>query len=181
MNRDDTNHGVAMETIIRARRQDEIDKCVALLADVHAADGYPTQWPADPHTWLAPKNLLGAWVAADVDTLVGHVALWPAIGDSAAPVWSAGSGLPVDQIAAVSRLFVAPSARGRGLGAALLAAACAEAYTRRLRPALNVVDHDRRAIALYERAGWRRIASAPASWALASGERPLMHYYLAPG
>ena len=170
----------AMEPIIRARRQDEIAMCVALLADVHVVDGYPTRWPTDPHDWLTPKNLLAAWVAEDKGALLGHVALCAATGDAAAPVWSAASGLPADQIAAVARLFVAPSARGRRLGAALLAAACAEAYSRRLRPALDVVDHDSAAMALYERAGWQRIASAPAPWTLANGERPVLHYYLAP-
>jgi len=170
----------AMEPIIRARRQDEIAMCVALLADVHVVDGYPTRWPTDSHDWLTPKNLLAAWVAEDKGPLLGHVALCAATGDVAAPVWSAASGLPPDRIAAVARLFVAPNARGRRLGAALLAAACAEAYSRRLRPALDVVDHDSAAMALYERAGWQRIASAPAPWTLANGERPVLHYYLAP-
>ncbi len=169
-----------METNIRARRQDEIDTCVALLAAVHVVDGYPTRWPEDPHDWLTPRNLLAAWVAEDEGALLGHVALCTATGDAAAPVWSAASSLPADQLAAVARLFVAPSGRGRGLGAALLAAAGAEAYARGLRPALDVVDHDSAAMALYERAGWQRIASAPASWALANGERLVLHYYLAP-
>ncbi len=181
MSEDDTRPGAAVGTAIRGRRQDDMDRCVALLADVYAADGYPARWPADPHTWLAPEDLLGAWVAEDADGLAGHVVLWPANGDSAAPVWSAASDLPADRLAAVSRLFVAPRARGRGLGARLLAAAHAEANARRLHAALTVVDHDRGALALYERAGWRRVASIPASWALANGEHPLLHYYLAPG
>ncbi len=180
MNEDDTRPSDAPGVIIRARRHDELDRCVALLAAVHAADGYPARWPADPHLWLAPQNLLGAWVAEDADGLAGHVVLWPAVGDPAAPVWSAASGLPADRLAAVSRLFVAPRARGRGLGAALLAVARAAADAHRLHPVLDVVDHDRRALALYERAGWRRVVSAPAPWALANGAHPLMHYYLAP-
>jgi GNAT superfamily N-acetyltransferase len=167
-----------MKMIIRARRQDEIDACVALLADVHAADGYPMYWPADPPRWLTPDNLLTAWVAEDENTLLGHVALCSAVGDSAAPLWSAASGLTTERIAVVAKLFVAPSARGRGLGTALLAEACAEARTRDLRPALEVLDHDRGAIALYERTGWHRVASAPAPWARASGGEALLHYYL---
>jgi GNAT superfamily N-acetyltransferase len=151
-----------------------------LLAAVHAADGYPLHWPANPHQWLAPERLLAAWVAEGGQTVLGHVALCGAAGDAAAPLWSASSGLPPEQLAVVAKLFVAPGTRGRGLGAALLATACAEACSRGLRPALDVLDHDRGAIALYERTGWQRVASAPAPWAQASGGPALLHYYLAP-
>jgi len=180
---DDTRAGDAPGTIVRCRRHGDMDECVAMLAEVHTVDGYPTRWPADPQGWLTPENLFGAWVAKGDDGLLGHVALCAAAGDEAAPVWAAASGVPADRIAAVSRLFVSPRARGRGLGAVLLAAACAAASARGLSPALDVVvvGHDRNAaMALYERAGWRRVASAPAPWALANGEHPLMHYYLAP-
>lgn len=170
------------EWIIRARRPGEIDTCVAVLADVHAADGYPMYWPADPAKWLTPENVLAAWVAEDahgVHRLIGHVALCAAVGESAAPMWSAASGLPAEAIAVVAKLFVAPSARGHELGAALLAEACAEARTRGLRPALEVLDHDQAAIALYERMGWRRVASAPAAWGPTSGGQVVLHYYIA--
>jgi GNAT superfamily N-acetyltransferase len=169
-----------IETVIRARRQDEIDECVALLAETHSRDGYPNEWPANPEAWLQPTNLLAAWVAEHGDVRVGHVALCSALGHFAAPLWSEASGLPVERIGAVSRLFVAPSARGRGLGAALLDEACAEAYVRGLRPALDVLDTDRAAIALYERAGWDRVASVPAPWKSGNGEHTVLHCYLAP-
>jgi GNAT superfamily N-acetyltransferase len=165
---------------VRARRREDIAACVALMAEVHAADGYPLHWPADPRRWLAPEGLLAAWVAEDEHALTGHVALCGAAGDPAAPLWSAATGLPPERLAAVARLFVAPGVRGRGLGAALLAAACAEAGGRGLRPALEVLDHDRGATALYERAGWRRVASVPAAWAGERGGLPLLHYYVAP-
>ena len=166
--------------IVRARRQDDIDACLALLAEVHTADGYPLHWPADAPRWLTPEKLLAAWVAEDEGTVIGHVALCGAVGDAAAPLWSAASGLPPDRIAEVTRLFVAPGARGRGVGAALLAKAWAEARSRGLRSALEVLDHDQRAIALYERTGWRLVASVPAPWAQAAGGPALLHYYLAP-
>ncbi len=162
--------------MIRARRDDEIDACVALLADVHAADGYPLHWPADASRWLTPDSLLAAWVAEDEQTVLGHVALCGAVGDAAAPLWA----LPPERLAVVAKLFVASRARGRGLGAALLATARAAARSRGLRPALEVLDHDRGALALYERTGWRRVASAPAPWASADGGQAWLHYYLAP-
>ena len=165
--------------IIRARRPDDLDASVGVMAEVHATDGYPLYWPADARSWLTPDRLLAAWVAEDEGTVVGHVTLCSAVGDAAAPLWSQASGLPPDRLAAIGRLFVAPRARGRGVGASLLAQACAEARLRRLRPALEVLDHDRGAIALYERLGWCRVASATAEWARAGGGQALL-YYIAP-
>jgi GNAT superfamily N-acetyltransferase len=166
--------------IIRLRRQDDIAACVQLLALVHAADGYPTRWPADPSTWLTPRNLIAAWVAEEERASLGHVALRRIEGDAGATVWSAACGLPPEQIAEVSRLFVAPGARGRGLGAALLEAARAEARRRGPRAALKVLEHDQAAITLYERVGWRRIASTRMPWTVADEAEALLHYYIAP-
>jgi GNAT superfamily N-acetyltransferase len=176
---DDDFTGKASTTIIRARRPDDLDACVGVLAEVHTADGYPLYWPTDPRSWLTPDSLLAAWIAEDEGTVIGHVTLCSALGDGAAPIWSQASGLPPDHLAAIGRLFVALSARGRGLGAALLAQACAEARLRGLRPALEVLDHDRGAIALYERQGWRRVASVLAEWARA-GSGQALFYYIAP-
>jgi GNAT superfamily N-acetyltransferase len=169
-------------TRIRTRREDDLDRCVGVLADVHAVDGYPLYWLYDPLGWLSPVNLLVAWVAQEKDGLpTGHVALCAAAGDPGAPVWSAASGYPPERLAVVAKLFISPHARGRGLGTALLTTAIAEARRLDLLPALEVLDHDRSAIALYERTGWRRVASVPALWAQATeGQAMLLHYYLAP-
>jgi hypothetical protein len=35
-------------------------------------------------------------------------------------------------------------------------------------------------MALYERKGWRRIASVPASWAVIDGKEHLLHYFISP-
>lgn len=165
---------------LRPRQPDDMAACVAVLADVHAASGYPLHWPADPAKWLTSDNLLAAWVAEDEQAVLGHVALCDTEDEPSAPAWSAAAGLPPRQLAAVAKLFVAPHARGRGIGAALLAEACAEARTRGLTPVLEVLDHDRAAIALYERAGWRRVASNPVPWAQAGDAPMLLHVYIAP-
>lgn len=56
-------------------------------------------------------------------------------------------------------LFVAPRARGRGVGSALLDAVAAEARARGFREVrLDVVDENPRARALYERHGFRAVA-----------------------
>jgi hypothetical protein len=66
----------------------------------------------------------------------------------------------------------------------LLTYACAESDGRGLRLALEVLAHDQHAIALYERLGWRRVASVAAAWARTSesqrDDQALLHYYLAP-
>jgi GNAT superfamily N-acetyltransferase len=165
---------------IRVREPEDMDRCIALLAAVHATDGYPLHWPADPRAWLTPTSLLAAWVAEHGGMVAGHVALCAVTGDAGAPLWSAASGIPAEGLGAVTRLFVSLEVRGRQLGAALLDEATAGARSRGLLPVLEVLDHDRAAMALYERIGWRRVASAPAAWAQGSGGRPLLHYYLAP-
>lgn len=174
------NAGFDRMAAIRARKPDDMGACIELLADVHAADGYPMRWPADPPKWLTPDTLLAAWVAENQSGLIGHVALCRAEGETAASAWSAATGLPPERIGEVAKLFIAPRARGCGLGAALLAFACGEARICGLRPALEVLDHDRRAIALYERAGLRRVGSAMASWASTSADLVILHYYIAP-
>lgn len=169
-----------MKTSIRPRRDEDIDRCVSVLERVHAVDGYPMQWPANPREWLAPERLLAAWVAEDADGAVGHVAVHSGEGDPAASHWTERLGRPLEQIAVLAQLFVSPNARGHGLGATLVAHACDEARARGLFPALNVLDHDRAAIQLYEHAGWYRVASTPAPWGRELGEPQLLHYYLAP-
>lgn len=169
------------------RREHDLAACIRALVEVHATDQYPTRWPADPAAWLSPAPFLAAWVArvtrrsADA---CGHIALSGVVdgaGDDAggAP-WLVDSGLPAARLAEVGRLFVAPDARGLGLGARLLEAACAEARRRGLRPALKVLDHDRAAMALYDRAGWRRVATVETPWVVADPSMALLHYYLGP-
>jgi GNAT superfamily N-acetyltransferase len=166
--------------VVRLRQQGDIAACVRLLASVHATDGYPTRWPADPAAWLSPGRLLAAWVVERREILLGHIALCGAVGDTGAPVWTAATGLPPERIAEVARLFIAPDARGQGFGATLLETACAEARRLGFRPTLKVLDHDRAAIALYERLGWRRVASARMPWAVPRDDEALLHYYVAP-
>ena len=165
---------------LRPRQPDDIAQCVTLLADVHAASGYPLLWPDDPAEWLSPDNLLAAWVAEGDGAVIGHVALRRAEDQLSAPAWSAATGLPPRRRADVAKLFVAPRARGLGIGTTLLSAARAEAGRRGLTPVLEVLDHDRAAIALYERAGWRRVASDPVPWAPSGSAPMLLHAYIAP-
>jgi [ribosomal protein S18]-alanine N-acetyltransferase len=62
--------------LIRARREQDVPRCVTLLRAVHEHDGYPAVWPSDPGRWMTSAGTdLAAWVAVDGDGMIrGHVA-----------------------------------------------------------------------------------------------------------
>ncbi|MER8070658.1 GNAT family N-acetyltransferase [Streptomyces sp. NPDC094034] len=150
---------------VRRRGRDDLDACVRVLGEVHKADGYPVNWPEHPMGWLAQPAQLDAWVAELDGRIVGHLALCPAgEGDVAPALWSSRAGTTIREIAVVSRLFVAPSARGHGIGALLMAQAARQARRRGLHPVLDVVSTDAAAAALYERMGWSLLAVVDQRW-----------------
>lgn len=63
-------------------------------------------------------------------------------------------------LAVVSRFFVAPHSRRRGIGQELMGCAEQEAGERGLHPVLDVADHNRAAIRFYEHRGWRLVGEA---------------------
>lgn len=152
--------------LVRARDDSDLPACAAALADVHARDGYPVNWPADPAGWLTTPTLIGAWVAEVDGRAVGHAGLSGGTEDDVAPrLLSDREGAPVvASTGVVSRLFVGPGARGHRLGALLMARVVAEARARRLRPVLDVVATDTAAVALYERLGWELLGTAEEQW-----------------
>ncbi|MBZ4321045.1 GNAT family N-acetyltransferase [Streptomyces huiliensis] len=150
---------------VRLRNDDDLGDCARVLAEVHERDGYPVNWPDQPSTWLTPPPLVAAWVAELDGRVVGHVGLSRSDeGDAAPGLWSARAGVSADAAVVVSRLFVAPSARGHGIGALLMARAVAEARRRGSHPVLDVVASDTAAAALYERLGWELLATVEQQW-----------------
>ncbi|MFI7419528.1 GNAT family N-acetyltransferase [Nonomuraea sp. NPDC049684] len=145
---------------VRPRTPADLTACTDALALVHAADRYPVDWPADPQGWLTPGDLLRAWVAVEEGQVLGHVGL---AGAAEGPQ--------------VTRLFVVPAARGRGLAALLLETVRKAAGAPVV---LEVSDEGRAAVALYERLGWRRVGSTRARWLNAAGEPALLHHYVSP-
>ncbi|MEW2302668.1 GNAT family N-acetyltransferase [Streptomyces sp. NPDC006655] len=136
-----------------------------VLAEVHRRDGYPVNWPARPGAWLSHGPLLGSWVAEFEGRLVGHVGLSRGgEGDLAPVLWSERNATAPGEAAVVGRLFVAPGARGHGIGALLIGRAVAEARRHGLHPVLDVVASDTAAAALYERLGWELLATVEQRW-----------------
>lgn len=136
-----------------------------VLAEVHQRDGYPVNWPDQPVEWLSHASVWGAWVAELDGRVVGHVSLSRSgDGDLAPGLWSDRSGASRELTAVVSRLFVAPQARGHGFGALLIGRAMEEARGRGLHPVLDVVASDTAAAALYERLGWELMATVERRW-----------------
>lgn len=162
---------------MRLRLSEDLPGCGRVLAAVHAADGYPSRWPADTAAWLTPLGLAAAWVAEHASMIAGHVGIVQGVDD---PVVSALTGAPQDRLASLTRLFVAPIARGRKLGASLLDTVHAYAATQGLQLMLDVVDDGGTAITLYERLGWRVVDHRVADWTTPEGRRLPVLVYIAP-
>lgn len=164
--------------MIRRRSPADLPACIAALQRVHETDSYPSRWPDDPAGWLTPSGEQAAWVAVAGDGEIrGHVLLRR--GTSHTLPWMQAEQLHPDEVTYLGRLFVAPAGRGSGAGAALLAEALAFARASGWRAALEVAAEAEAAVRLYEREGWRRVATGPAAWQNPQGEHPLMHVYLA--
>ncbi|MFE1953310.1 GNAT family N-acetyltransferase [Streptomyces sp. NPDC059524] len=148
------------QAVVDVRGDSDLAECVGVLGAVHRADGYPVNWPADPAGWLRVDGELGAWVARLGGRIAGHVVLArPAPGDVAPRLAPPGGPTAV-----VGRLFVAPGARGRRIGAQLLGRAAREARRSGARAVLDVVSRDVSAVALYERSGWTFLGAGQQEW-----------------
>jgi ribosomal protein S18 acetylase RimI-like enzyme len=152
------NSSLRPAALIRQRQPEDLPGLVDVLAEAHRSAAYPVYWPADPARWLTPDQLLGAWVAEVDGVVLGHIAIATPGQETAGP-WSADTGRPIGQAVEITRLFVADAAQGRSVGRRLLDEACAAARHQDRHPVLGVLDHNRAAIALYDRAGWRRLSS----------------------
>ncbi|GAA3503257.1 GNAT family N-acetyltransferase [Streptomyces prasinosporus] len=149
-----------------------------VLAEVHEHDGYPVNWPDFPVAWLTPPSLIASWVAEPDNRVAGHIGLSQSdAGDVAPGLWSARAGVSIDATAVVNRLFVAPWARGHGIGALLMAQAVTEAQNRSLHPVLDVVASDTAAAVLYERLGRQLLATVEQQWS--PGQKVAVRCYAA--
>jgi GNAT superfamily N-acetyltransferase len=90
------------------------------------------------------------------------------------------TGLAVEGLGVIARLFVSPAARGDGVAGTLLKAALPEAERRGLRPVLDVTVDNHEAIAFYERRGWTRVGEATLDLGEPPGATLAMALYVGP-
>jgi GNAT superfamily N-acetyltransferase len=124
-----------------------------LAEAVRASDGYP---PRSPDLFTGPE-VLAAWVAVAEGVIVGHVGLHQTSAEAVMTLAGKATGRPVERLAIVARLLVAPTSRRQGLGRRLLSHAVNEAHHADRWPVLDVAREFAAAIALYEACGWTRV------------------------
>ncbi len=168
------------DLVIAQRHPAHLDRVAEALRLVHESDRYPMVWPDDPTAWLTPAGTLDAWVALSDGEVVGHVMLVAGANLEHAPQLAAAAGVSMTGLAGVSRLFVSPKARGTSVAAALLERVEDTPSRRGRRLALDVLDDGGPAVRLYERLGWVRVVSGPASWTGPDGVCPQAAAYLCP-
>ncbi|MEJ8279300.1 GNAT family N-acetyltransferase [Pseudonocardia spirodelae] len=150
---------------VRPRTGADLPACVALLRAVHAADRYPSTWPADPAAFLSPPGTVVALVADAGGGPAGHAALLAEPGDGAA--------------LRLTRVFTDPARRRAGHARALLDGVAAELAARGRDGVLDVVESPA-AERLYRAAGWVRAGTVPAGWRFPDGREPLAVVYRLP-
>ncbi len=164
---------------LRERTAADLPALGVLLREVHETDGYPKRWPADPEGWLSGKAEYGAWVAEAAGGSCGHIGLHEVRAEDCRPSWAAATGRRPEQLAEVSRLFVAPPARGLGIGRRLLHRAVQAAHARGAWPVLDVVADGRSAAEdLYRACGWQCLG--PAAWFPGDGRELAVNCWIGP-
>jgi GNAT superfamily N-acetyltransferase len=153
---DDERAYTPTPSVVRPRRETDLDACAQLVRVLYDLDGYPGHRPTDLRDFLAEPGAIAAWVAVAAGQIVGHVALHPDSSEASMRLAVSTTGLPISSLGFESRLFVAPMARRAGIGRALLKTAEGHARRRGLCPVLDVVTRFQAAIELYETSGWTR-------------------------
>ncbi|WP_237307826.1 GNAT family N-acetyltransferase [Streptomyces alboflavus] len=95
--------------------------------------------------------MIQAWVAVRAGRVVGHAGVCTPHDDEAAAVWLDQSGEEGSRVVVAARLFVAPEARGMGLGECLTRTVMDHARQHGVRLVFEVMAKDTAAIRLYER------------------------------
>lgn len=151
---------------IRLRTDADLPALLAALKATHEVDKYPVLPNHVTREWLLEGDDGMAWVAEDGGDVVGHIAIADTEEDP--------------RSLSVHRLFVRPTARGRGVASALLKTV--ETYARVLGQDLflEVVSHNTDAMRLYEARGWRRVSGYVATWTAPDGTHPDINLYASP-
>lgn len=143
---------------IRSRRESDIPPLVSLADAVRAVDRWPPHRNGPTKDFIASNVQLAALVAEDDGEIIGHVAVHDRSAGSVMALASDAIGVEASGLAVVARLFVDPERRGLGIGMTLLEASVEATIAAGRHPILDVWTELDDAIALYERAGWMRLA-----------------------
>jgi ribosomal protein S18 acetylase RimI-like enzyme len=126
-------------------------------------------------------SVVSGFLGGSPDTNAATSAYETTATNAMASLPAASGSVPPERLASLSRLFVIPGARRRGVASGLISRASHEAARCGLRLVLDVVDDGRgAAVALYEGAGWQRVGSVQAAWTMPDGTRPMVSHYLSP-
>jgi GNAT superfamily N-acetyltransferase len=170
------------EVVVRPRTGEDIAALAEVLAGQQPHSGYPQNWPLPfaVESFIARADEDAAWTAELGGRVVGHVAVARVEPGLEADLWTAGAGLPREQLAAVSVLFVDHTVTGRGVGKALLATAVAAIRDSGRTPVLDVVQETASAVELYRRTGWQVVGEGRPWW-LPDDHRPVLFMVLPDG
>jgi GNAT superfamily N-acetyltransferase len=148
---------------VRPRNDGDLTSCERVARLVQESDGYPafrSDRPDGLRDFVEGRAFYEAWVAEVDGEVAGQVVLRPRSSQMAMGVMRQATGLSDDCFGVISRLFVSPATRRRGVGRALLSTATDAAVSRGLVPVLDVVTNNKAAMALYESMGWARVGTA---------------------
>lgn len=164
---------------VRPRRAEDLAACIALAAEVHRVDGYPSfLGDGGFDRFVDPEDALGTWVATLDGDVVGNVALRPRSAPSSVTAAEHALGVPASGLGFVARLMVSPRARRRGIARRLLDTVEAEGRRRGLVPVLDVVTRDVAAIALYRASGWQDLGEH--AFTMRNGEQLALQVFAKP-
>ena len=167
--------GVEEVLVVRERTEGDLAVLGEVLAAQRPHSGYPQNWPLPypVESFIARRDEDAAWVAELGGRVVGHVAVSRVAPGMEADLWTAGTGRPREELAAVSVLFVDHTVVGRGVGRSLLATAVAAIRASARRPVLDVVQETESAVELYRRTGWEVVGEGRPWW-LPDDHRPVL-------
>ena len=158
--------GVEEVLVVRERTEGDLAVLGEVLAAQRPHSGYPQNWPLPypVESFIARRDEDAAWVAELGGRVVGHVAVSRVEPGMEADLWTAGTGRPREELAAVAVLFVDHTVVGRGVGKALLSTAVAAIRASGRRPVLDVVQETASAVELYRRSGWQVVGEGRPWW-----------------
>ncbi|KAI3394028.1 hypothetical protein diail_3292 [Diaporthe ilicicola] len=156
---------------VRRHERSDIPRLREIITAVHAKTGYPVDGPACFEAFLDPPpgQLLHAITAVLLSTdsgaeggghrIAGQAMIMspsPDVPNLASKVHLERGGT-MENHAVLSHFFVDPSVQARGIGSKILEEATAWGRREGRRLVLIVLEKDKGAIRLYDRAGWVRV------------------------